>query len=322
MDHERIIHIFRCLSTRTDSSHAVSVRDIQNYLFENSGMENVSAVTIRRDIDRLIAMGNDIEISYGSHNTACYRLCRKGFTFNEIRFVTDAVSVSKFLSPQQKQRFIKKFEGMCSENETRQLIRRISLNDIGIPSLDILENLENIYSIIEQRRKIVFDYGKFNTDRKMIYYTKNRDVIPLKVRYFSERFYLRCYDSTEGVFRTYRIDRMKNITAGERAGKRPELPEDRAFVVNIFEPDFFETVTLLVNKTLLDEMLEKLGRYSTMRPDPKNADRVIVRVYAGVNKQFYEWVMRFGDDMEILSPKYVRDEFAQLLRRVLGKYLK
>lgn len=86
-------------------------------------------VTIRRDLDRLTAMGNNIQKENREHNTAYYALIGKGFSFNEIRFIVDSITINKFMTTSQKQTLIKKFEGMCSDTELRQLISRIVLNE-------------------------------------------------------------------------------------------------------------------------------------------------------------------------------------------------
>lgn len=215
MEHERIIQIYEYLCRYTDETKSVTIKEIQNYLSRSGNTKDVSALTVRRDIDRLSAMGNDIRKENGAHNTSRYSLVNKGFTFNEIRFIVDSITINKFLSSNQKQRLIKKFEGMCSEKEVRQLISRISLNGRNVPNLDLLENLERVHNIISNRQKIDFEYGKSNPRGELEYYSKKRNMIPVKVIYFDDRFYLKCMNAETEQIRTYRIDRMKNIRAGE-----------------------------------------------------------------------------------------------------------
>lgn len=143
MDHERIIHIYDYLSRYTDENHYVSISQIQDHLANTFNLTRVKNVTIRRDLDRLTAMGNNIVKHNREHNTAYYALIDKGFSFNEIRFIVDSISINKFLTAFQKQTLIKKFEGMCSDAEIRQLISRIVLNERCPSTLDLLENLDN-----------------------------------------------------------------------------------------------------------------------------------------------------------------------------------
>ncbi len=317
MEHERIIHIYDYLCRNTDEEHSASCKDIQNYLARTANLTDVSPLTIRRDIDRLCAAGNDIRRINGPHNTALYSLIDKGFTFNEIRFLVDSISINKFLSAEQKKKLIHKFEGMCTDAEIRNLISRISLNSSAAPSLDLLENLDKIHRIISERRKINFKYGKFDTKKQMNYYSKSREMIPVRVVYFDEHFYLRCFNEENEQFRTYRIDRMKDIVAGKKSRKK--VPDDKkydGFVVDMFAPDRFGYVTIRVKRYLLDEMLEQLGEYGSFSDDTDNADSVLVRTRVGINDRFYLWVLKYGESVEITEPDDIRKDFAKKLKKI------
>lgn len=321
MEHERIIHIYNYLCRCTDEEHGVTCKDIQDYLDKNANLSNVSPLTIRRDIDRLCAAGNDIRRVNGPHNTAIYSLIDKGFTFNEIRFMVDSISINKFLSAEQKRKLIHKFEGMCTDAEIRSLVSRISLSSSAAPSLDLLENLDTIHRLISDRRRINFKYGKFDTKKQMNYYSKSREMIPVRVVYFDEHFYLRCFNEENEQFRTYRIDRMKEIEGGKRSRKK--IPDDEkydGFVADMFAPDRFVYVTMRVKRYLLDEMLEQLGEYGSFSDDKKNPDCVLVRGKIGINDRFYLWVLGYGEAVEITSPVDVRKEFVKKLKKITKMY--
>ena len=247
MDQERIIFILDYLSRYTDENKAVTIKDIQHHLANVCNLSRVNDVTIRRDLDRLTSAGNHIVKYSGEHNTAYYALIDKGFSFNEIRFIVDSISINKFLTSKQKRQLIKKFECMCSDAEIRQLISRITLNEKCSPSLDLIENLDLIHRLIADRRKINFEYGKYDTDKKIKYYKKKRNLLPVRVIYFDERFYLRCYNEETEAWRTYRIDRMKDIEKGNVSRHRiPKETKQEGFVTDMFEPEYYETVTLKI----------------------------------------------------------------------------
>lgn len=318
MNHERILHIYECLSKCTDDKRGVSVKDIQNYLSESAGMENVSDITIRRDLERLTTIGKDIKKKNGIHNTTYYSL-EKDFSFNEIRFIADMIATNKFLPDSQKIRLIKKFEGMCSDSELRQLIGRTCLNQKNTP-WDLMSNLETVYNIIENHHKIHFDYGKFNTQKQMIYYHKHRNMLPVRVINFSTRFYLKCFDIENQTFRTYRIDRMKNIKSGGAVSSYQKSPEYNGVVLDMFEPEYFECVTMRVKRFLTDNMLEWLGSYASIRDDFENDDYIIVRANIGISQGFYRWVMKYGCNLEIISPPYIRENYLSELKKVMAIY--
>ncbi|MDE5768713.1 MAG: WYL domain-containing protein [Oscillospiraceae bacterium] len=320
MEQQRIIYILDYLSSQTSEQHQVTLRDIQNYLENYEEIRTPSILTIRRDIERLQTSGNDIRVTAGKHNTAYYYLVRKSFTFNEIRFIVDSVSINQFLSDHQKQNLIKKFEGLCSVNEVRQLISRISLTNQGKHSMDLLENLEKVHQIISENRKINFEYGKYDTRKQIHYYDKSREMIPCKVIYFNERFYLKCVDEITQHTRTYRIDRMKNIKKGDPAGCKPVLPEPEGIVLDMFEPERYEHVKLRIRKFLLDDMMEQFREHISIQEEPERPEYVTVRVKVGISQGFYRWVMKYGADMEILSPESIRENFRKRLRELTALY--
>lgn len=319
MEHERILQILDYLSRSTNDKKAVTIRDIRQHLANCCELRDVSPLTIRRDIDRLIASGYDVRITHGAHNTARYSLQTRSFTFNEIRFLVDSVSINKFLSDRQKQALIRKFEVLCSEDEVRALISRITLNGQAAPSMNLLENLDRVHSIISQKCRINFEYGKYDTNRQMQFYNKRRNLIPCKVIYFNDRFYLRCADAETGAPRTYRIDRMRRITPGEPFDRRPELPKPEGAVLDVFEPETTETVTLRVRRFLLDDMLEQLGKFASYT-EKDGSEWVQIRARIGISQGFCRWAMRYGADLEVIAPEHLRTDMKQRLREVLALY--
>ena len=144
-------------------------------------------------------------------------------------------------------------------------------------------------------------------------------MIPVKVEYYDDRFYLHCYNLESEQFRTYRIDRMQNIVKGNICTKKYEVPKNDYFVSSVFKPDRVETVTLKVERELLDEMLEQFGRYGSIN-SYSDDENVYIRVYAGINRQFYLWLLKYGDRVEIVSPSDARDEFTEIIRKIYEKY--
>ena len=321
MEHERIICVLEYLSRYSDENHYVSIKDIQDYVANTGTLSYPAEVTIRRDIDRLTSMGNNIVKKSRDHNKAYYALIDKGFSFNEIRFIVDSISINKFLTSKQKRQLIKKFECMCSDAEIRQLISRITLNEKCSPSLDLIENLDLIHRLIADRRKINFEYGKYDTDKKIKYYKKKRNLLPVRVIYFDERFYLRCYNEETEAWRTYRIDRMKDIEKGNVSRHRiPKETKQEGFVTDMFEPEYYETVTLKIRKYLLDDMMEHFGEYASIIRHTDDGESVNISVRVGINRRFYLWVMKYGDGIELLSPSNLRADFLTEVRKMLGAY--
>lgn len=78
MEHERIIYIYEYLSRYTDEKREVTIKDIQSHLEGTTNLGKVSVLTIRRDLERLGSMGNDIRTRTGAHNTTLLQASGKG----------------------------------------------------------------------------------------------------------------------------------------------------------------------------------------------------------------------------------------------------
>lgn len=320
MDHERIIYILEYLTKYTSKKKKATIRDIQAYLSDHD-IRTPSVLTIRRDLDRLSELSFcDVQNETGAHNTKYYYIVQKNFTFNEIRFIVDSISINQFLSYDQKRTLIKKFEGQLPKDEIKQLTSRISLKNQLRHSADLLENLEKVHQTISENRKINFEYGKFDTRKQMRYYEKRREMIPCKVIYFNERFYLKCVDETTQKPRTYRIDRMRNIKKGAPANCKPVLPkQEGGIVLDMFDPEYYAHVWLRIRKFLLDDMLEQFQDIPILE-EPEHPDYVKIRIHVGISKGFYKWVMKYGENMEILSPEPIRQDFTKMIRKVWELY--
>jgi predicted DNA-binding transcriptional regulator YafY len=145
-------------------------------------------------------------------------------------------------------------------------------------------------------------------------------MIPCRVVYFDERFYLKCVDEKTLSHRTYRIDRMRKITADGKTKINADIPKPDGVQVDIFEPECFEIVTFRVKRFLLDDMIEIFGEYAVCRDDTENPDCVIVRVKIGISQSFCRWVMKYGENIEIISPANIRERFCKELEKISDIY--
>ena len=90
----RILFVLDYLSRNTDAEKGATLKDIQAYLLNQTNAGSVSTLSIQRDIDQIDAMGYTVDIRKGAHNTSYYHMRDRGFTFNEIRFLVDSVSIN------------------------------------------------------------------------------------------------------------------------------------------------------------------------------------------------------------------------------------
>ena len=115
---------------------------------------------------------------------------------------------------------------------------------------------------------------------------------------------------------------MRYIRAGEKTKLKVNLPVYDGVVIDMFEPEYFEFVTLRIKRFLLDDMLEQFGMYVSVREDTENAESIIVRIKVGISSGFYRWAMRYAENMEILEPYNIRENFKEKLKKISEIYKK
>ena len=77
-----------------------------------------------------------------------------------------------------------------------------------------------------------------------------------------------------------------------------------------------------ITRFLLDDMLEQFGMYVSVREDTENAESIIVRIKVGISSGFYRWAMRYAENMEILEPYNIRENFKEKLKKISEIYKK
>ena len=90
-------------------------------------------------------------------------------------------------------------------------------------------------------------------------------------------------------------------------------------MLGMFPPEQYVTVTLRVIGVLLDDMLEHLEKYASVRKDPDPA-WVQIQARIGISPDFYRWAMEYGANLEVLAPENIREEMAEKLRQALQLY--
>ena len=78
------------------------------------------------------------------------------------------------------------------------------------------------------------------------------------------------------------------------------------------------SVTLRIANPLVGILIDRFGKDVMIIPDGKNYCKA--RAVVAVSPQFFGWLTGIGDEIEVVSPKNVRDEYKAYLKKVLKKY--
>ena len=249
------------------------------------------------------------------------------FNTNELKFLIDSISASKFLTEKKSKDLISKVKSLGSSFDAKSLNRNILLSK-RIKSMNdkVLRNLDYIYSSIADNKQITFQYMQWNTKRKLVIKSeKLYAVSPYAVSLSDDNYYLIAFDSKSNDLRHYRIDKMQSITVTNTARTGKELFQ--SFDIVDYSRKTFgmfggkeETVTIEAANFLVGVFIDRFGESANIRPNFDNPDSFIVRITVNISPQFFAWVFGLGKNVKILSPDSTADAFKSMIDSVAENY--
>lgn len=136
-------------------------------------------------------------------------------------------------------------------------------------------------------------------------------------------YYLLAFADKEQKFRTYRIDRMKDLKLldepreGEDVFKNIDLTTYTRRTFGMYGGTK-EKVTMRFVNPLLDTVVDRFGTDVIYMKVDNNHFKVIADVE--VSPQFFGWICGFGNRAVIESPQNVVDDFQKHIEKIQSKY--
>ena len=186
----------------------------------NQGIK-VDRKTVYEDIHALEEYG--LEIDHPEYSNT-YRLISRDFELAEIKLMIDSIQASKFLSEKTTRTLISKLEGLCSHYEAQTLQREVIVaNRVKTMNHSIHYNVDGIHRAIAANKQVQFRYFDYDIRKSKRYFKKGAFyvVIPWRLIYADDNYYLLAYDEKAEKFKHFRVDKMDAVeeTEAERIGK-------------------------------------------------------------------------------------------------------
>ncbi len=238
----------------------------------------------------------------------------------------DVIQSSKFITQTKSRELITKIKKFVSEYQARQLQRQVFINDrVKNMNESVYYNVDDIYTAINDNRKIRFKYYKWSIEKKLIA-RHNGDwfvVSPWALTWNDENYYLVGFDSKAGKIKHYRVDKILRIQMSkeEREGKEHFQKLDMADYAKKSFGMFGgkeQTVKLLVHNSLAGVIIDRFGKDIMMIPEDEQYFTVNVDVH--ISRQFLGWVFSLGEQVRILKPDEVVVEMKKEIKRLNQQY--
>lgn len=337
--------VWDVLLKRTDENHALRLKDIKEHL-EHYGI-SAERHSIKRDIDDMMdflsreqefdldemeleerdLMGYEVEYDSVQHG---YKVVRRPYEFDDLRLLAECVRSSKFISKRQEEGLLAAIESLCSEYQVEELQNEVYLIGRNKTSNKYtMASMLTINQAIRQNRKISFRYQKYTIQDRTQQVDRHGGkvyiVSPYKLVISDSNYYLLAWNSTKGKVITYRLDRMRAVSAMQepREGEMEFAKINmRAYTQQHFGMFSGENkkISLRFDNALLDTAVEKFGTDTQVFYRPDGVGHFIVSAEVAISDQFFGWLCGFRDMVQILSPSDVIADFQNFLDAIYKKY--
>lgn len=316
--------ILDILEEYSDANHRLTQQEIIRLLKANYDME-CDRRSVKNNILYLNELlGDVIDMEDG------YYLAEREFEDAELRMLIDSVLFSKNLTQKQAKDLIEKLRAKGNKYFPAKVTHISNLPEMHhADNKQLMYALDTVNDAIAEKKKISFVYNTYGTDFKL---HPRRDgmryvVNPYQMVANNGKFYLiGNYDKYDNVSH-YRLDKMTDVQIlDEKVKPQKEikdfkngfsLPKHMAEHIYMFSGES-ERVKLLAPATMMDELIDWLGKDFTVRKTD-DEDVIEISLNCNVDSMFY-WALQYGPYVEILEPVDLRKRVAKAVRDMADKY--
>ena len=316
-----ILYVLNVLKKYSNENHILSSNKIRDLIKEEYDV-SIDSRTVRRNINLLIEKFNyDIE-RFEENNKGYFIRRDPDFEFEngELSAILNTFAYSNFIPEKMSYAIIDKCLNMMDIYEKEKYKNyKASIKNTRTDNQEIIKNIEDVNEAIFNKKKISFDYYKYELNSKLEeVLVKKVKVSPYKLVYALQRFYLICLDDGKKELYSYRLDRIRNIEiSNEKISNRFDDNEIDFFIksnVSMLSGDT-EKVEIECDMSILDNVVELYGKDIKLKKIDNN--KFYASFYTTV-KGFRYWCLRNIETVKVLSPSsLVRD-----VKNVVKNYYK
>ncbi len=311
-DKANMLCILNILKEYTDASHIITTNGIIEKM-DLLYMRKVDRRTVYGCISALTELGYDI--SDYADNGKGYCLLSRDFSQAEIRLLIDAIYSCEYISGKQTEELLGKLRRFLSSYERKNFsYTNIIKTEKKSLNPEVFLNIEILEEAINDKKQVSFTYLDYDYDKKL----KPRREKPYTVNPYAmlcegNHYYLVLISEghTEPSF--YRIDMMKNIKILEKPIEISKRDADLDSVKKVVyaHSGKQQSVSLRCRKNVLRYVIEEFGSDISIKENPDGSFDAVVRT---ATEGLVYWALQYLQDVEVLSPKDVRDKIIEALK--------
>lgn len=271
----------------------------------------VSRRTINRDIEHLCKAGIPLVTAQGQNGGISimegYCIDRMLFTSSEMQSILIG---------------LKGLDSVAGTNRYQQLMEKLSVEQSSVLASNrhiridlsswykstLAPKIEMIQAAIEQRERIRFTYYAPKGESK-------REIEPYTLVFQWASWYVWGYCLKRQDYRLFKLNRMLEAEHTKEFYEPRQIPSLELSGRQIF-PIMIE-IKALFEPDMKWRLIEEYGIDSF---EEKEDGRLLFTFGFADKENVFSWLLSFGDKVELIEPKYLREEFSELVGKVQKKY--
>lgn len=252
--------------------------------------------------------------------------------------MAECVYSAKFIAESQAQRLVNVVSSFVSDHEAEKIQHDAFLTDrVKTNNKNVLNYISTLNDAMSKSiggvkhvpEKVTFKYLKYSihdlsnqVERRQ---GETYKVSPYRLLINDGNYYLLAFDDKSQKMRTYRVDRMKNVSPtkeprdGEEVFRSIDIRTYAQRTFSMYEGKQ-EHVTLQFIMPLLDTVIDRFGTSRDVQYFQKGDQYFTVTTDVKISDQFFGWILGFGRRAAILSPNHVVEQFTAYIEKISEMY--
>ena len=320
----KLLYLAKIFMEETDDEHGLDAQQLIQKL-DFYGV-NEERKTLYHDLAELGRFGFDI-ISEQVGRNVLYHLGSRDFELPELKLLVDSVQSAKFISEKKSRELIEKIENLVSKHQAKHLHRQVIISGrVKTMNESVYYIVDKIHEAINRQRQIRFHYFQWTVEKKPELRSGGAwyQVSPWSLLWDDEYYYLAAYDSTAGIMKHYRVDKMLDLDIADlpREGEEQfaafNAAEHSRQVFGMFTGETTR-VTIEGQYDMVGALIDRFGQDLTVMA--KDSDHFIAYVDVAVSSHFVGWIIALGDGIQITAPESIVSMMRDTTRRLITNYL-
>ena len=320
----KLSYLSRIMLEKTDDEHSLTMPQIMAELEKYD--VTAERKSVYQDFQDMDMLGIEI-IKEQIGRETYYHVGSREFELAEVKLLIDVIQSSKFITQTKSRELITKIKKFVSEYQARQLQRQVFINDrVKNMNESVYYNVDDIYTAINDNRKIRFKYYKWSIEKKLIA-RHNGDwfvVSPWALTWNDENYYLVAFDDLDNKIKHYRVDKMMRISVEEEMREGKEIFKN--FDMAAYSKATFgmysgkkTRVHIQFPNNMCGVFIDRFGKEVSFRKVDEDHSSIAVDV--AVSPQFFGWIFSLGREVKVVGPDEVVDQMRMAADEFARNYL-